>query len=99
MTLKPPKRHHLDMRAADIADAIDGDENDLLDTVQTAAWLGVSVQFLTIGRHRGYGPAFIRLSPRRTRYKKSAVLEWLRSRTHSSTAEYMRRPSGEGEAA
>lgn len=71
-----------------------GDEQ-LMDTTACAAWLGVSPQFLTIGRVRGFGPPFVRLSPRRTRYRRAEVIEWLKSRTYRSTAEYARRPSEE----
>jgi len=85
-----PKQHHLDRRADDIAARGAGDPNDLLSTVQVAGWLAVSPQFLEIGRHRGYGPRFVRLSTRRTRYLRSDVIEWLRSRSHASTAEYSR---------
>ena len=85
-------RHHLDRRADHIAQAgvAAGDADDLLNTRTLADWLGVSVQFLEIGRHRGYGPPFIRLSTRRVRYKRSDVLDWLAERTHAVTAEYGR---------
>lgn len=87
-----PGRHHLDRRADHLAreGAAAGDTDDLLDTRTVAAWLGVSTQFLEIARHRGYGPRFVRLSTRRTRYKRSDVLDWLRERTHAATAEYRR---------
>lgn len=85
-----PKQHHLDRRAHDLAAHGAGDGHDLLSTIEVAIWLGVSPQFLEIGRHRGYGPRFVRLSPRRTRYLRSDVIEWLRSRSHASTAEYAR---------
>lgn len=85
-----PKTHHLDRRADDIAARGQGDADDLMSTIQVAAWLGVSPQFLEIGRSRGYGPRFVRLTPRRTRYRREDVIAWLRSRTHASTAEYTR---------
>ena len=85
-----PQKHHLDRRAADLAVIDWGNDDDLLTTPQVAAWLSVSEQFLEIGRHRGYGPKFLRLSPRRTRYRRGDVRQWLRERTHQSTAEYMR---------
>ena len=45
-------------------------------------------QFLEIGRVKGYGPKFKKISPRCVRYRRGDVLDWLKSRTHASTAEY-----------
>jgi hypothetical protein len=81
---------HIDKRAAEVA-ALGGgaDDDDLLTTIQVAAWLGVSVQFLEIGRSSGgYGPPFTRLAPRAIRYRRGDVLQWLRERTHARTSEY-----------
>ena len=60
-----PNKHHLDRRSATLAKegAAAGEVDDLLDTPTLAAWLGVSRQFLEIGRHRGYGPRFVRRAP------------------------------------
>src|SRR4051812_48907845 len=52
----PPRKFHLDKRAAAIA-AEPGDDDELLTTSQMATWLGVSVQWLDIGRHAGYRAA------------------------------------------
>jgi predicted DNA-binding transcriptional regulator AlpA len=84
------RRFHLDRRAADLADrgAEAGSPDDLLSTSDVAEWLGVSTQFLEIGRHAGYGPRFCRLSPRRCRYLRSDVLAWLSERKHAATREY-----------
>lgn len=46
-----PIRHHLDRRADRLAEHGQGNLDDLLNTVEVAAWLGVSIQFLEIGRH------------------------------------------------
>jgi predicted DNA-binding transcriptional regulator AlpA len=84
-----PRRHHLDRRADDIAEsAADKSPDDLLTTVATAEWLGVSHQWLEIGRSKGWGPPFVRLSTRRVRYHRADVLGWLSERTHASTAGY-----------
>ena len=91
----PPQRHHLDRRADTLVADGAGDPHDLLTTGFTADWLQVSPQWLEIGRSKGWGPPFVRLSTRRVRYKRSDVLAWLASRTHASTAEY----SAGGEAA
>jgi predicted DNA-binding transcriptional regulator AlpA len=90
LTTGGPQSHHLDKRASDIAARIDGggDKDELLSTEQTATLLGVSRQWLEIGRTRGYGVPFVRLSPRRVRYRRSDVIAWLNERTHHATAEY-----------
>jgi hypothetical protein len=80
--------HHLDKRATDLIATSAGDPDDLLDTKQVAAWFGVSVQFLETGRHRGYGPPFLKLTPRMVRYSRQSVLQWLATREHACTAEY-----------
>jgi predicted DNA-binding transcriptional regulator AlpA len=80
---------HIDRRAEQVAAHGAGAEDDLLTTIQVAAWLGVSVQFLEIGRSSGgYGPPFTRLAPRAIRYRRGDVLQWLRERTHARTSEY-----------
>jgi predicted DNA-binding transcriptional regulator AlpA len=84
-----PQRHHLDRRAADIAaEAAEGDCDDLMTTSELAEMLGISVQWLEIGRSKSYGPPFVRLSPRRVRYNRSDVIAWLAERTHAATSEY-----------
>ena len=93
--MKSTTRHHLDRRATDLAEKGEGAPDDLLSTIETAIWLGVSTQFLEIGRSKGYGPPFIRIAPRRVRYRREDVLMWLKSRTHRCTSEY-RAPSKSG---
>jgi len=83
-----PIRHHLDRRAVELVEDGAGNLHDLLSTGATADWLGVSPQWLEIGRSKGYGPPFVRLSPRRVRYRRDDVVGWLRERTHRSTAAY-----------
>jgi len=75
-----PQRHRLDRRAGEIAKAGEGDGDDLLTTPEVAKWLGVSRQWVEIGRGKGRGPPFVRLAPTRVRYKRSAVLAWLEAR-------------------
>nr|BDD48223.1 hypothetical protein 6 [bacterium] len=89
MRKRLPKRHHLDRRADAIVAAGDGPPDELLSTKQVAAWLGVSVQWLEIGRHKGYGPNYIKLSPRRIRYRRLDVSVWLESRRYACTSEYV----------
>lgn len=91
MSTRPGPRkdtHHIDKRAHLIANASKSGADDLLTTIEVAAWIGVSVQFLEIGRGKGYGPRFKKISPRCVRYLRSDVLDWLKSRTHACTAEY-----------
>jgi hypothetical protein len=89
--------HHLDQRAGDLAAEGIGNEEDLLPTRDLARWLKVSTQWCEIGRHKGYGPPFVVLSPKRVRYRRGAVLRWLRSREHTCTDEYdARRTAGPG---
>lgn len=83
-----PRNHHIDRRAAQIVAADNGAEDELLDTAGVANWIGLSSQFLTIARSKGYGPKFQKLSPRCVRYRRGEVLKWLKARTHSSTREY-----------
>jgi predicted DNA-binding transcriptional regulator AlpA len=91
-----PKKHHLDRRAAAIIAVDVGADDELLSTRQVADWLGVSTQWLEIGRCKKYGPKFMRIGPRVIRYRRGDVLEWLKARTHASTAEYGR-PAGTAE--
>jgi hypothetical protein len=84
-----PTTHYLDKRADSIAAQIAALPDDtLLSTADLACWLGVSIQFLTIGRSRGYGPAFVRLSPTTVRYRASDARAWLTERTHCRTSEF-----------
>jgi predicted DNA-binding transcriptional regulator AlpA len=71
-----------------LAESSTGAPDDLLTTRAVAEWLGVSVQFLEIGRHKGYGPKFVRIGPARIRYRRAGVLAWLEERTFASTSQY-----------
>jgi hypothetical protein len=81
-----PLNHHLDKRAADLIEEGRGDPDDLLTTPATADWLQVSTEWLEVGRSKGYGPPYVRLSPTRVRYRRGDVRGWLVDRTvhHSS---------------
>ena len=82
-------RFLLDRRAQYIANlAIGADPDMLLVTKQLAEWLGVSVQWLEIGRSRGYGPPYKKLGQKSIRYRIGDILKWLEERSYKSTAEY-----------
>ena len=84
-----PKFHLLDRRAQYIGDqAIGANPEIFLNTKQLADWLGVSVQWLEIGRCKGYGPPYRRIGQKAIRYRVGDVLPWLEERYHKSTAEY-----------
>jgi predicted DNA-binding transcriptional regulator AlpA len=78
--------HHIDKRAGELLLDGQGDESDLLDTSQLAEWLGLSVATLEIWRTKNLGPPWIKLSERRTRYRRADVLGWLEIRRHARTA-------------
>ncbi len=63
-------------------------EDQLVCTKRMAKLLGVSTQWLEIGRVHGYGPPFIKLTPRMVRYRIGDVKKWLADRVYHSTSEY-----------
>ncbi|TRC93896.1 helix-turn-helix domain-containing protein [Mesorhizobium sp. WSM4306] len=80
---------HLDKRADSLVAAVAGDDEDLLNTAQTAKLLGVSTQWLEIGRTKGYGPPFIRIGQRNIRYRRDSLRGWLKARAeYRSTRDY-----------
>jgi hypothetical protein len=72
-------KHHLDSKAREILDRLadDLEDDSLMDTRETASWLGVSRQFLELGRMQGYGPPATVLAPKVVRYRRNTVLRWL----------------------
>lgn len=83
-------KRQLRKRIPQVLAATDGSDDDLLSTPALAAWLDVSTVWCEIGRSKGYGPPFIRLSATCVRYRRGAVREWLKQRSHTSTADYRR---------
>ncbi len=76
-----PERHHLDRRISQLIPLLEGgDPADLLDTPRLANLLGVSVGWLETGRQKNFGPPPVRLPPRKIRYRRADVLDWLKSR-------------------
>jgi predicted DNA-binding transcriptional regulator AlpA len=84
----PPAKLHIDKRAGAIVDDDEGRSDEMMSTIEVAAWLGTSTQWLEGARHRGFGPKYLNLAPRMIRYRRGDILAWLESRTHQSTSEY-----------
>ena len=82
-------RLQIDKRAGKLA-AEEGGDDELLNTTAVAEWLGVSTQWVEIGRSKNFGPAF-QLLGSLIRYRRGAVKAWLREREYKCTAEYMKR--------
>jgi hypothetical protein len=81
--------HHIDTKADQIRNEIASYGDDMLvNTRELAMLLNVSTQFLEIGRHKGYGPAFVKLADGTVRYRMRNVRVWLDERTRTSTAKY-----------
>jgi predicted DNA-binding transcriptional regulator AlpA len=77
-------RHHLDRRAGQLLASITTSPttaDQLLNTKQVAALLGVSEQWLEAGRSKGYGPPFVRLGPRCIRYPRDELVKWIKARS------------------
>src|SRR5262245_17524825 len=83
-----PRRRHIDRRAHSLAAAPNDDDERPMTTPQAADWLGVSVQFLEIARHKGDGPEFVRLGPKSIRYMPSALRKWCEERAFTHTKQY-----------
>ena len=81
---KRPIRHHLDRRAGQLLTTIKtttkADRLLMLSTQQVAQLLGVSEQWLEVGRVKDYGPPFKRLAPRLIRYPRAGLVKWLKQR-------------------
>jgi hypothetical protein len=87
--LSRPKPYLLDKRAAQIAtlgESQPPDHDKLLTTPEVARWLGVAPQWLETCRRRDEGPAYIRVNARKIRYRRDAVMAWLREREQLATA-------------
>lgn len=59
---------------------INNDSDEILTEAELCNWLGLSEPTLFRHRRNGTGPKFIRLSPRRVAYRRSAVVEWIKER-------------------
>ena len=59
----------------------------LLSEKEAAAIIGFTPRFLQARRHRGGGPAFIRISQRAVRYTRHDLEKWIDERRRASTSE------------
>ena len=59
----------------------------LLTEEQAAAALGFTARFLQNRRHRGDGPAFVRVSARAIRYRPEDLESWAVDRLRTSTSD------------
>jgi hypothetical protein len=80
--------HHIDHRADSVRNEIASYPDDV-NTRELATLLNVSSQFLEIGRHKGYGPSFVKLADGTVRYRMRSVRVWLDERTRSSTGKFV----------
>ena len=62
------------------------DLREYLTTIQAAEYLGMSRQWLEIGRCRAYGPRYVKLG-HAVRYKRSALDDFMAARERDHTAE------------
>ena len=83
-----PGSHHIDRRADQVlaAEPAAVTDDDLLRTSELARWLGVSIQWLEIGRSKGYGPPYTKLSKKCIRYRRGDVKAWLEERARARVA-------------
>jgi hypothetical protein len=87
------RRLHLDKRAESLVAVVpEGSDDDLLTTIQVAGWFGVTPQWVELARAGGCGPPFERIAPQVVRYKRSAVIAWLKEREYKRTSDYADTP-------
>lgn len=60
------------------------DQGPLLNEVDAARFLAVSVRTLQAWRTKGAGPPFVRLG-RAVRYSRQALIDWVHANTHATS--------------
>jgi predicted DNA-binding transcriptional regulator AlpA len=92
MTFHIPTSHHIDRRAAMLAELLQGPDDMVLRTRDAAEVLGMSTQWMETARSAGYGPLFIKIGARGVGYLLGDLRKYLASRsTHQCTSEYRKR--------
>ena len=69
--------HHIDARTGQVLAMLQSAaifDDQLISTKQLAALLGVSDQWVEIGRSKGYGPKWVVIGPRCIRYRMADVV-------------------------
>jgi hypothetical protein len=85
----PPSTVDTDSHVESLAAFAVGSPEDALTTKAAAAILNVSTQWLEKGRHEGYGPPYIRLSPKLVRYVRGQLAAWVAAQqVHTCVREY-----------
>jgi predicted DNA-binding transcriptional regulator AlpA len=83
------KKQSITQRAAAIAEAGRGsDPTGLLTMRDMADWLQVSKPWLDQMRANPNGPPYVQLPDGTIRYRRKAILAWLKKRERVSTADY-----------
>ena len=57
----------------------------LLDTVETSQLIGVHPATLATWRMQGIGPLYVKVGPRKVRYRSEDINKWLVENTRTST--------------
>ncbi|PIE10860.1 MAG: DNA-binding protein [Rhodobacterales bacterium] len=63
------------------------DLDRLVDEKEAANMVCYSVRALQNWRHRGGGPAFVKVSARSVRYRRRDILAWIDARTVANTSQ------------
>ena len=64
------------------------DPDALISEEKAAAFLGVEQKTIQKWRQTGDGPKFVRLSKRCVRYSRTALIEWCKDHTVTSTSSF-----------
>lgn len=62
-------------------------QSELVDEREAASILCYSVRALQNWRHRGGGPAYVKVSSRSVRYRRRDLMDWIEARTVSNTSQ------------
>jgi predicted DNA-binding transcriptional regulator AlpA len=57
----------------------------LLNTIKAAEYLDIHPTTLATWRVEGRGPRYVKVGPRKVRYRPEDIETWLEANTHSST--------------
>jgi predicted DNA-binding transcriptional regulator AlpA len=66
----------------------DTNQDKLITEREAARFLGYTHRAMQNWRHRGGGPAFVKVSARSIRYRMRDLIDWIDSKTVRNTSEY-----------